>query len=292
MSLDILPQSLFGNNNINTLLKNSNSAIIHKHLKNDLLDKEVFVTTPLVLYILNGVQRVSNPDGKTLTVRKGEMIYFPKDIYMVSDFVVGNDGFEAVLFFLSDDAIHNLSASIKTKLKRSAEEKTEPLSMRANAQIINFIGSLSAVYKHEHLSRELLDVKLLELMYLIFFSDNERFLSAIVNSKRLPQKRNLHQFMEQYYRTNLKMDDYAILTGRSLSSFMRDFKKTFGVTPTQWIIDRRLTHAKEMFSTRDASVTDVATAVGYESASHFISAYKKRYGVTPKKDMQIQHRSA
>lgn len=286
MSLDILPQSLFGNNKLKIMLKNANSAIIYKRLDNDLLDKEVFVTTPLVLYVLKGVQRIDNSDGAALTVGEGEMIYFPKDIYMVSDFVAANDGFEAVLFFLSDDAIHNLSASIKERSKSSDEESSQPLLMTADCQIVDFMDSLRLVYKHEHRSKELLDVKLLELLYLISFSDNERFLSAIVNSKRLPRKRNLHQFMEQYYRTNLKMEDYAILTGRSLSSFMRDFKKTFGVTPTQWIIDRRLTQAKEMFSTEDASVTDVATAVGYESASHFISAYKKRYGITPKKDMQ------
>ena len=81
---------------------------------------------------------------------------------------------------------------------------------------------------------------------------------------------------------NLKVADYALLTGRSVSTFMREFKKLYQTTPNQWLIERRLEKAHHLLTHTDMNVTDVAVEVGYDNVSHFIKAYKIRHRQTPK----------
>lgn len=139
-------------------------------------------------------------------------------------------------------------------------------------------------------SKELLKIKSLELLYLIHGHENKDFLEAVSLLRSSPGRRDLKQFMEAHYCKSLRLKDFAMLTGRSISTFVRDFRQAYGLTPNQWVIERRLEKARELLGLDGMTVTDVALAVGYTSSSHFIFAYKKRLGVTPKKQIQIARR--
>jgi AraC-like DNA-binding protein len=88
--------------------------------------------------------------------------------------------------------------------------------------------------------------------------------------------------MEANFHKPLSIEDYAYLTGRSLSSFRRDFISQFGISPKQWLIEKRLDHARTLLSKNHTTVTDVAVEIGYDNISHFVKAFHKRYGIPPK----------
>ncbi len=75
--------------------------------------------------------------------------------------------------------------------------------------------------------------------------------------------------------------DYAALTGRSTSAFVRDFRRLFGVSPKTWLIEQRLTKARNLLAQTDLRVIDVAIEVGYGNVSHFARAYQARFGYPP-----------
>lgn len=93
------------------------------------------------------------------------------------------------------------------------------------------------------------------------------------------------------YSKPLSIEDYAYLSGRSLSTFRRDFVNQFGVSPKQWLIEKRLDRAHELLSANHTSVSHVALEVGYENISHFIKAFHKRYAISPKQFL-MQRRKA
>jgi len=103
--------------------------------------------------------------------------------------------------------------------------------------------------------------------------------------KEIPQKRNIKTFMEQNYQKALKVEDYAYLTGRSMSSFRRDFKAYFDMTPQKWLIGKRINQAQSILDQREVNVTDLAEEVGYENVSYFIKEFKAQVGLTPKQYM-------
>ncbi len=76
-------------------------------------------------------------------------------------------------------------------------------------------------------------------------------------------------------------NDLAYLSGRSPSSFKRDFQAIYNISPSRWIRERRLKKAKELLSNTELSVTDVCYMTGFENMSHFSKVYKSYYGHSP-----------
>ena len=67
----------------------------------------------------------------------------------------------------------------------------------------------------------------------------------------------------------------------SYSYFSRSFKKMIGQSFKEYLNQTRLDHAEQMLLTTSLSVTEIASACGYNNVSYFISIYRKRKGVTP-----------
>ncbi|MNL11610.1 Virulence regulon transcriptional activator VirF [compost metagenome] len=88
--------------------------------------------------------------------------------------------------------------------------------------------------------------------------------------------------MLQNYKFNVSLERFAYLTGRSLSSFKRDFVKIFNATPSQWLIKKRLEEAYFLIEKKDKKPSDIYLDLGFENLSHFSFAFKKLFGYAPK----------
>ncbi|RZJ80598.1 MAG: AraC family transcriptional regulator, partial [Chryseobacterium sp.] len=106
-------------------------------------------------------------------------------------------------------------------------------------------------------------------------------LKNILFNFQTPGKINLKAFMEKNFRFNLSLERFAYLTGRSISTFKRDFVKEFASTPAKWLQKKRLDEAYFLLKERDFKTTDVYAEVGFEDLSHFSFTFKKQFGVNP-----------
>jgi AraC family transcriptional regulator, exoenzyme S synthesis regulatory protein ExsA len=280
--LKILPQSFYQNEAVKTVLADGLSCVIHKIMDSQVTQKEGYVSTHAITLVLQGQLHVENDKGFLANVHAGQMIFLPKGIYMISDIIPNNDVFEAVVFLFVEDVIANFIESIK--LKHTKDKCVSHLILNYTKEIQSYTESLLAVYssaKNAH--RGLTKLKLMELLHLIGSSTQpaDCFLGALstLNNK---EKKSLNAFMEANFHKPLSIEDYAYLTGRSLSSFRRDFISQFGISPKQWLIEKRLDHARKLLSKNHTTVTDVAVEIGYDNISHFVKAFHKRYGIPPK----------
>ena len=96
-----------------------------------------------------------------------------------------------------------------------------------------------------------------------------------------PGKIDLTEFMERNFMFNLPLEKFGYLTGRSLTTFKRDFKKRFQTTPQRWLTQKRLELAHYQFVEKQMRPIDVCYEVGFENLSHFSFAFKKHFGYTP-----------
>jgi AraC-like DNA-binding protein len=94
-----------------------------------------------------------------------------------------------------------------------------------------------------------------------------------------PHKIDLEAFMNRYFSYNVPITQFAKLTGRSISSFKRDFTKVFNTTPEKWLQNRRLEMAFFLISQRKKRPSEVYLEVGFENLSHFSTAFKNKFGV-------------
>jgi AraC-like DNA-binding protein len=86
--------------------------------------------------------------------------------------------------------------------------------------------------------------------------------------------------IEDRYHEPLSLSAMARDSGMSVFHFARIFGELEGRAPHRFLTDVRLAHARARL--RDgASVTETCFAVGFGSLSHFITVFRRRYGVTP-----------
>ncbi len=92
---------------------------------------------------------------------------------------------------------------------------------------------------------------------------------------------SMESIMEEQFRYNLKVDEFARLCGRSLSTFKREFRKTYDTTPQKWLLAKRLNLARNIILNTDLTIQEVCYDCGFESDSHFVRSFKNQFGVTP-----------
>jgi AraC-like DNA-binding protein len=84
--------------------------------------------------------------------------------------------------------------------------------------------------------------------------------------------------------------ELAALRHLSPDHFIRVFRRSLGVTPAQYILDRRLTAAATWLAQTRRTVDDIAEAAGFTDRFHFSRAFKSRLGISPVAYRRI-HRS-
>ena len=69
----------------------------------------------------------------------------------------------------------------------------------------------------------------------------------------------------------------------SLKNLKEGFKEIYGYTVYGFLLEYKMNIASKMLSTKNYNVNEVADHIGYSTSSHFINAFKNRFGTTPKK---------
>ena len=69
----------------------------------------------------------------------------------------------------------------------------------------------------------------------------------------------------------------------SLKKLKQGFKQVYGASVFSFLIDYKMQVSKRLLSSGNYNVNEVALRVGYSTATHFINAFKKKFGTTPKK---------
>jgi AraC family transcriptional regulator len=93
--------------------------------------------------------------------------------------------------------------------------------------------------------------------------------------------RHLRAFIDARLDRRLSRGDLARLAGYDAREFSIAFRNTFGMTPMQYVIERRLDRACLLIATTEHDLADIAISAGFSSQSHLTSTLKKRRGVTP-----------
>lgn len=117
------------------------------------------------------------------------------------------------------------------------------------------------------------------------------FLSYIARIEHLNNlDKNKHYLIEpaiEYLKThlfdcNLKIDNLHRLCLISDTYFRKIFLSRFSVTPQEYVITKRISHAKTIIDSGDYdSISQVAEQVGYKDPLYFSKAFKKIHGYSP-----------
>ncbi len=79
------------------------------------------------------------------------------------------------------------------------------------------------------------------------------------------------------------LQDLADEVDINIKKLKNGFKQVYGDTVFGFLFDYKMEYARKLLDSRMYNVNEVGNKIGYSTASHFIAAFKKKFGITPKK---------
>jgi len=144
-----------------------------------------------------------------------------------------------------------------------------------------YMQSIMLLFKNPFLvDEEVLALKLREIILILSkmdISGVQQILKNLFNPTSVVFKKTI----ETHLFSQLSLDDLASLTNNSLSSFQRQFKKLYKVTPANYMRNKRLEKAADLLKISDLSITEISDECVFSDIAHFSNSFKEKYNSTP-----------
>jgi AraC-like DNA-binding protein len=245
---------------------------------------EQMVDEHMLCYIISGEMTLLKHGRQILKVHKGEALLVRRN-HLINKIKqpFGGEPFKGLYFKIKAPFLKKLRQTQDIIVPTDVDPKiinSPYLLITPDAFLKTFFESLESYFDAERYpSKMMMDVKMQEAVAALLEINPD--LAAVLFDFEEPWRMNLKDFMNNNYTCNLTLEQFAHYTGRSLTTFKRDFTETFGkITPSRWLMARRLQYAKQMID-NGGHPSDIYLRCGFKNLSHFSTAFKKQYGVAP-----------
>lgn len=230
----------------------------------------------MLVWFISGETKIVQADGIHI-FKKGDIFLIPRN-QLATIINYPKDGLphKTVVMHLSTARLKDFYTKIDVKTKTLIAPK---INYYNNHPLLeSCLASLIPYFEMKKLPEDIASLKITEAITILRTIDKE--IDNVLANFEEPGKIDLVSFMERNFMFNMPLDRLGYLTGRSLSTFNRDFRKYFNTTPQKWLTTKRLELAHYQLTKNKKKTIDVCYEVGFENLSHFSYAFKKQFGYT------------
>jgi AraC-like DNA-binding protein len=182
------------------------------------------------------------------------------------------------LFSEDADHIHFLSPENNTKKYYDTRNITPAMSV--------VLSQILEAKIHESIKPLYFKGKVYELLSL-FFNKNEdtdvEQCPFLVDEENVRKIRKAKEIILSQMTEPPSLQGLASEIGLNVKKLKEGFKQIYGETVFGYLLDFKMNEARSMLDTKQYNVNEISIKLGYSTSSHFISAFKKKFGTTPKK---------
>lgn len=231
----------------------------------------------MLIWFISGETKIVQSD-ETYVFKKGDIFLIPRNqLATIINYPKDNEPHKTVVMHLSTDRLRKFYENLDVKPKPSVSPKI--LTYNNHPLLESCLSSLIPYFEMDELPEDIASLKVTEAISILRAIDKE--IDNVLANFEEPGKIDLINYMERNFMFNLPLEKFGYLTGRSLTTFKRDFNKMFNNTPQRWLTQKRLELAHYQFVEKKRKPIDVCYEVGFENLSHFSYAFKKQYGYAP-----------
>lgn len=232
----------------------------------------------MLIWFISGETKIVQAET-SYTFKSGDIFLIPRNqLATIINYPKDNEPHKTVVMHLSTSRLKEFyeGMNIKAPTGKSAKIKSfsnHPLLESCFASLVPYFDLT------EPLPEDIASIKIKEAISILRLIDPD--IDKVLANFEMPGKLDLADFMEKNYMFNMPLERFGYLTGRSLTTFKRDFKRIYDTTPQKWLTQRRLELAYYQFTQKRLKPVDVYYEVGFENLSHFSYAFKKQFGYAP-----------
>ncbi len=152
----------------------------------------------------------------------------------------------------------------------------------------NILTKLNEIYRVGKVDTPMMELRiqtLLSSMWCTFFDSIQYQIFTQKSTGNLILQSRLHLmllFISDHYMSRITLEDIANAASISKSEALRCFHKGIQTSPINYLIEYRLSRAKELLLSTNNTVTSISASVGFDSVSYFSKTFIKNVGLTPK----------
>jgi len=246
---------------------------------------EMMVTEHTLVYIVSGEMDVFAPNSKTIHYKKGDTAFLRRNHKVGKEKRPNSKGepFIGLFLCLNTEFLKQVKKEYKIavpNVEGSRITKQNIFTLPQHPFLESLFESLIKYFNSDiYPSKELMESKLREAVFVMLQLKPE--LTPVLFDFVQQWKIDVKEFMEENFRSDLTVEQFAHYTGRSLTSFKQDFDAAFHLTPQRWLTRRRLAESKRIMEENNKKANEVYMEVGFKNLSHFSTAFKKEYGFPP-----------
>jgi len=231
----------------------------------------------MLVWFLSGETKIIQADT-TYTFKEGDIFLIPRN-QLATIINYPKDGLphKTVVMHLSVERLRNFYTG--KDIKHKAPKSGKIYSFTNHPLLESCLASLIPYFELKHVPEDIASIKITEAISILRTLDKE--IDHVLANFEEPGKIDLVGYMERNYMFNLPIGQFGYLTGRSLTTFKRDFKKAFNTTPQRWLTQKRLELAHYTLAEKRKKPIDACYESGFENLSHFSFAFKKHFGYAP-----------
>lgn len=261
-----------------TNVQNTDSEIFLSSIEQKFFKGDVTLPNHSLVRIISGQMRVIHANHDYI-FKAGDTFLFPKD-QLATVIKSGKDDcpYKSVVMNINTELLKNIY--INANIDKKASDTRAIRTFGSHPLLESYFASLIPYFDLTHrLPNELSTIKVHEIIVILRALD--KGIDGILSDFSDPGKINLKEYMERNFMFNLPLEKFSYLAGRSLTTFKKDFKKTFHMTPQKWLVQKRLDLAHFLISEKHRKPIEVYHEAGFENLSHFSFAFKRKFGYPP-----------
>lgn len=239
---------------------------------------EIVFDHHMLIWFISGETKIVQSEA-THTFRTGDIFLIPRNKpATVINYPTEGLPHKTVVMLLTEKILRDFYRGLE--IKAAATPAPKILLFNNHPLLESCLASLVPYFAmKEPFPENLASLKITEAISILRAIDVE--IDRVLANFDDPHKVELISFMEKNYMFNMPLEKFSYLTGRSLSTFKRDFAKAFNTTPQRWLTQKRLELAHYQLTERKDRPLEVCYEVGFENLSHFSFAFKKQFGYPP-----------
>lgn len=230
-----------------------------------------------LVWFISGETKIVQGEN-TYLFGKGDIFLIPRNqLATIINYPKDGEPHKTVVMHLSTPKLRDYYGRLDVMPMATASQK---IMLYNNHPLLeSCLSSVIPYFEMEDLPEDIAELKITEAISILRAID--KGIDSILANFDEPGKVDLGTYMEKNFMFNLPLEKFGYLTGRSLTTFKRDFRKLFDNTPQRWLTQKRLELAHYQFTEKKRKPVEVCYEVGFENLSHFSHAFKKHFGYPP-----------
>ena len=156
------------------------------------------------------------------------------------------------------------------------------VQVKANRLIGTYVDGMQDYFTNEEvLTEDILILKLKEIILLLLQSDRGENVRSIMKSLFSERTFTFKEVIEAYVYKDISIENLAMLTHTSVSTFKREFKKIYEEPPASYLLNRKLEKIAQVILLSDDPLHQVAYTYGLSNPAHFSRVFKEKFHKTP-----------